>query len=71
MFLTPAELAALTGYQIAGWQIRWLKERGWRFEVSATGRPVVARAYADQRMVGAAPSTGAVSLNLEAIRKRA
>ena len=71
MFLTPAELATLTGYQLAGWQIRWLKERGWRFEVSATGRPVVARVYAEQRMVGTATAPGAVSLNLEAIRKRA
>lgn len=71
MFLTDEELVTLTGYQLAGWQIRWLKQHGWRFEVSATGRPVIARSYAEQRMCGGAPAPSSVTLNLEAIRKRA
>ena len=71
MFLTDDEVPTLTGYQLAGWQIRWLKSHGWRFEVSATGRPVIARAYVEQRMGGSQQAASGVSLNLEAIRKRA
>ncbi len=71
MFLTAAELRDLTGYQIAGWQIRWLRAHGWRFEISATGRPVVSRAHAEERMSGSQPAGGAVRLNIAAIQKRA
>ena len=71
MFLTDDELFHLTGYKLPGWQVRWLKAHTWRFEVSAIGRPVVARAYAEQRLCGSQPATSGVALNLEAIRKRA
>lgn len=42
MFLTADQLAELTDAQKPSVQIRWLKERGWPFEVSAKDR--VARA---------------------------
>ena len=50
MFLTDHETATLTGYQRSADQRRWLRERGWVFEVSAAGKPVVSRAYAERRM---------------------
>lgn len=71
MFLTSTELNDLTGYRIAGWQIRWLRSHGWKFEISATGRPVVSRAHAEERMSGSRPVGGSVRLNMDAIQKRA
>lgn len=50
MFLTPDELHDLTGYKRHADQRRWLSERGWTFETAATGKPVVARSYAESRM---------------------
>ena len=52
MFLTPAELVDLTGYQRHADQRKWLTARGWVFEVAATGRPIVSIAYAKQRLGG-------------------
>ena len=48
--LTPAELHDLTDYEVAAWQIKWLKARGWKYEVGASGRPKVSRAYYEQMM---------------------
>lgn len=50
MFLTPAELEALTDFRLPSAQKRWLVKHGWEFEVSGMGRPKVLRAYAEQRM---------------------
>jgi hypothetical protein len=47
--LNQEELHELTGYEVPAWQIKWLKERGWVFEVSRK-RPKVSRAYFEQRM---------------------
>jgi len=33
MFITPEELAELTGYRRNADQRRWLKSHGWKFEV--------------------------------------
>lgn len=52
LFLTSSELFALTGRQQAARQIAWLRRYGWRFAVSANGRPRVARAYFDKRLAG-------------------
>jgi hypothetical protein len=49
LMLTPDELEELTGYKIPACQIRWLKDRGWVFEVSRK-RPKVSRAYFEQKM---------------------
>ena len=48
LILENDELAAITGYVRLAEQRKWLKARGWLFEISATGRPIVSRAYADQ-----------------------
>jgi hypothetical protein len=53
MLLTPEELSALTDRARASDQIDWLKKAGWRFAVSAAGRPKVARTEADRHLIGA------------------
>ena len=50
MFLTSEELEFLTGYKLTSHQCRWLKFNAWVFVVAAGGRPVVSRAYAEQKM---------------------
>lgn len=69
MFLTPDELAELTGYQLHAYQRRWLAAHGWKFETAATGRPVVLRAHAESRMLDPAKSPAQWSPNLAAIKK--
>jgi hypothetical protein len=49
MFLTPEELAQLTGRKIKSRQIAWLRGEAIAYRVSATGHPVVARAAIDGR----------------------
>lgn len=49
-FLQPDELQALTGFKLPGRQCRWLSEGGWRFIISGSGRPVVARTYAEKML---------------------
>jgi hypothetical protein len=49
LILSPDELEELTGYKIPACQIRWLKDRGWVFEVSRK-RPKVSRVYFEQKM---------------------
>ncbi len=61
MFLTADQLAELTDAQKPSVQIRWLKERGWPFEVSAKGRPKVLASVAAARMgagAGTVPPSG-------------
>ena len=41
MFMTPDNLVELTDRKRVSDQISWLCQRGYRFEVSATGRPKV------------------------------
>lgn len=75
MFLTPDDLAYITGYQRAADQRRWLTLRGWVFEVSRAGRPIVSRAHAEMRLGGILPAGPTVrkapALKLDAIRKAA
>lgn len=52
MFLTHDDLIELTGSPWRRRQIEWLRARGWHFEVSYKGYPVVARAEVEARMVG-------------------
>ena len=71
MFLTRAELAELTGYQLPAWQARWLVAHGWCFERSISGRPIVLRSHAESRLSDPSTAAPVVTLNLDAIRKRA
>lgn len=49
-FLTPEELAILTGYEKPGKQIEWLRKSGWCFIINAKGSPVVSRLYCRQKL---------------------
>ena len=51
MFLATDELNQLTGVKRPSAQVAWLRDRGWKFEVNAAGRAVVAKAEADRHMV--------------------
>lgn len=57
LFLLPEEIEELTGFKSAGRQCRWLHEGGWRFVISGSGRPVVARKYAE-KMLGCGDDEG-------------
>ena len=48
--LTPEEVHEITGFKLNRLQIDWLRRKGWRFEISAIGRPVVARKYAEKML---------------------
>lgn len=49
--LSPATLRSLTGYSQKVKQIEWLCEHHWPHEVDRFGRPRVAQAYYDRRLV--------------------
>ncbi len=69
MFLTTADLELLTGYKIPAHQRRWLTRQGYPFEVAASGRPVVARAFVEARL-GVKTAAPIRSLpNLDALKK--
>jgi hypothetical protein len=52
MFLCDLELEELTGYRLHRRQARWLRDRGWPFEISAGGRPSVLREAVIARLGG-------------------
>ena len=56
MFLTPDELATLTGRKRASAQLRWLSGNGLRFIVGADGRPRVLRAEVEGRLLSKRPA---------------
>jgi hypothetical protein len=51
MFLTPTELADLTGLVRASAQVRWLARAGMRFVLAADGHPRVLRAEVERAML--------------------
>lgn len=58
MILTTEELIELTDRRQAAAQIRWLRDRGWKFEVGGNGRPKVLRAEAERRMLSGSVAGG-------------
>lgn len=54
LILTPEEVEGLTDFKQPKRQIEYLAQRGWKFEVGASGRPKIARSYYEERM-GAKP----------------
>lgn len=65
MLLTRDEIADLTERRQAAAQIRWLRDRGWKFEIGGNGRPKVLRAEVEKRMLSGAGGRGrAKELNL-------
>mgnify|MGYP003657317772 CR=1 FL=1 len=51
MFLSADELAELSDRKRARDQIEWLKEAGYRFEISAVGRPKVLVEEVERRLL--------------------
>lgn len=49
LFLTAIDLEELTGYKVGHYQASWLKERGYPYELSSSGKPRVLRAYVEKR----------------------
>ncbi|MBU1363954.1 MAG: DUF4224 domain-containing protein [Gammaproteobacteria bacterium] len=74
MFLTKEEVHELTGYVRSADQCRWLKQRGWKFEVSRIGRPVVLRKHVEEMLSLPVTTKEAVrpepKLNMDAFRKK-
>jgi len=58
MLMTDSEITEVTGRQRPKAQIRWLKARGWPFEVDADGRPKVLRSVMVARLGGSAQNDG-------------
>ncbi|MBI5107630.1 MAG: DUF4224 domain-containing protein [Rhodocyclales bacterium] len=50
LLLTPGEVQEITGFKMNRLQVAWLRQKGWRFELNATGRPIVARRYAEKML---------------------
>jgi hypothetical protein len=50
IFLTNAELAELTGYQIAHFQAKWLDAHGFPYEKTISGKPRVLLGYVEKRL---------------------
>lgn len=55
MFLSPEELAQLTGCKVGGYQCRWLARHGYRFERASNGKPVILRSHVEARLSGTEP----------------
>ena len=49
-YLTPAEVHTLTGRTYAAHQVKVLAAQQWVFTVDGDGRPLILRAYHDQRL---------------------
>lgn len=56
LFLTRDELYELTGYKLISKQAGWLRRKNWRFEITASGRPIVARSYVEAMLGGTKPA---------------
>lgn len=48
VFLQPEEVEMLTGFRTTSRQVEWLRTKGWRFELSGSKRPIIARRYAEK-----------------------
>jgi hypothetical protein len=69
-FLSAEDLIELTGRKSAHRQTEWLRKKGWKFEVNATGRPIVSRSYLEYRLGGVAqPATQRYKVDLSATDK--
>lgn len=52
LFVSPEQLAEVTDLVQHAAQIRWLRARGYKFEISSTGRPRVLVAELERHMLG-------------------
>jgi len=68
LFLSNEELRELTDLKISKAQMRWLEKHSYPFEVSATGKPKVLRAYVMERLRVISASSKLNEPNFDAIR---
>ena len=60
-FLSPEEVAEVTGYKNAAAQRNWLDINGWKYVLTGSQRPIVGRWFARMRLAGVQPTcTGGV-----------
>ena len=50
LFLVSDEIETLTGYKLPAHQTKWLRAKGWRFELNGNRKPVIARKYAEKML---------------------
>lgn len=50
LFLASDEIETLTGYKLPAHQTKWLRMKGWRFELNGNRKPVIARKYAEKML---------------------
>lgn len=50
LFLTPEEVSTLTGFRLPSRQVKWLRSKGWRFEINGNRQAIVARKYAEKML---------------------
>jgi hypothetical protein len=55
-FLSPEELAEITGYKHIASQREWLDANGWKYVLNAARRPIVGRWFARMHLAGVRPS---------------
>lgn len=68
MFLTPDDLAALTGLTRPSAQARWLREHGYRHEVNAAGGVALLRSEVERHLLGGPAGKREPRVKLEALR---
>lgn len=63
LFLTPVEMAELTGRSTSAGQRRWLDANGYRFALNANSRPIVARGHVLARLGATQTATSAAAVS--------
>ena len=71
MFISNETMCELTGYARYADQRKWLTRHGWKFEESATGRPIVSAVYAESKLSDAAAKKPEWTPNYAAFAKKA
>lgn len=69
MFLNFEELETLTGFKAPAHQVRWLRTKGWRFELNGNRRPIVARKYAEKMLGCGIPEEQGYKPNYRALQR--
>jgi hypothetical protein len=69
IFLTSDELEALTGFKLPTRQAKWLRAKGWRFEINGNRRPIVARKYAENMLGCGVPEERSYRPNFSAMQR--
>ena len=70
LFLTVDQLVELTGRKRAASQLAWLREHGYRHDLSAGGRPIVLLAEVERHLLGAPRDRGWQGPRLDLVRRR-